>query len=103
MENKHKSSDEAHSEPLQQCNVVGSAFRFKSYEHGKVNKLFWKYFGTNFKPFFLGFIFNKQEILIDLVKFDEYLEKTYNYEGSMEEFVLHRFGGNAHNFIKKLI
>ena len=26
MENKQKSSNEAHSEPLQQCNVVGSAF-----------------------------------------------------------------------------
>ena len=25
MENKHKSSEEAHSEPLQQCNVSGSA------------------------------------------------------------------------------
>ena len=26
MENKQKSSNEAHSEPLQQCSVVGSAF-----------------------------------------------------------------------------
>lgn len=26
MENKDKTSNEAHSEPLQQCNVVGSAF-----------------------------------------------------------------------------
>ena len=25
MENENKSSDKAHSEPLQQCNVVGSA------------------------------------------------------------------------------
>ena len=31
MENKQKSSNEAHSEPLQQCNVVGSA--------GKDNKI----------------------------------------------------------------
>ena len=27
MENKQKSSDEAHSEPLQQCSVVDSAFK----------------------------------------------------------------------------
>ena len=27
MENKQKSSNEAHSEPLQQCSVVGSAFK----------------------------------------------------------------------------
>ena len=29
MENKQKSSNEAHSEPLQQCSVVGSAFDIK--------------------------------------------------------------------------
>ena len=33
MKNKEKSSNEAHSEPLQQCSVVGSASRQVMYFH----------------------------------------------------------------------
>ena len=36
MENKNKSSDKAHSEPLQQCNVVRSFYKVQYEDKNKV-------------------------------------------------------------------
>lgn len=79
------------------------AVRFHSSEAHKVDNEFRKHFGVSFQPFFLGFIFCKPEILIHLQKFDDYLIEKYNYEGSMSDFVLTKFGQSAHEFLIKLI
>lgn len=79
------------------------AVRFHSSEAHKVSNEFRRHFGVSFEPFFQGFIFLEPEILIDVFKFDKYLMETYNYEGSMSEFVLTKFGQSAHEFLKRLI
>ncbi len=78
--------------------------RYVSSDAHKVDKEFQSYFGVSFQPFFLGFIIpNDNSILIDLVKFEDFLTKEYSYQGSMSDFILEKHGKKAHNFLLKLI
>lgn len=77
--------------------------KFKPSEAHQVNRQFKMYFGIAFESFFLGFIFHPPEILIDLIKFDNYLIEKYAYKGSMSDFIKSKFGKEAHEFLLKLI
>ena len=55
-------------------NAMLGAVRFRSHEAQKVNNLF-----------------------------EKYLNQKYNYKGSLSDFVFKKFGGEAHEFLKKLI
>ncbi|MDK7354074.1 hypothetical protein, partial [Rothia aeria] len=75
-----------------------------SHEALMVNNLFEKYFGIKFQSFWIGWVSGfSNEILIDIGKFDDYLLEKYNYSGSMSEFILKRFGEEAHEFLNRLI
>ena len=89
--------------PKPNVNMVLGAVRFHSAQAHYVNNEFRKYFGISFSQFFQGFIFMKPEILIDLLKFEDYLIEKYNYQGAMSDFVLKKFGKQAHDFLTKLI
>lgn len=83
--------------------VLG-AVRFYSSEAHKVSSEFKKHFGVSFPKFWQGWIIGFDNcILIDIVKFDDYLMNKYNYTGSMSDFVLTKFGKQAHEFLKQLI
>jgi len=79
--------------------------KFHSSEAGKVNSYFKQYFKTPFAPFFDGFWHLKPIILINIFKFEDWLEKNYNYNrnDSISEFVLTKFGKEAHDFLVRLI
>ena len=85
-------------------NAMLGAVRFRSHEAQKVNNLFEKYFGVKFQSFWIGWVVGfDNQILIDLQKFEKYLNQKYNYKGSLSDFVFKKFGGEAHEFLKKLI
>lgn len=42
-------------------------------------------------------------LVIDIVKLDKYLMKTYKYKGSMNDFVLEKYGKEAQELINKTI
>ena len=86
------------------ANAMLGAVRYHSHEALMVNNLFEKYFGIKFQSFWLGWVSGfSNEILIDIGKFYDYLLEKYNYSGSMSEFILKRFGEEAHEFLNRLI
>ncbi|MDK7376148.1 MULTISPECIES: hypothetical protein [Weeksella] len=86
------------------ANAMLGAVRYHSHEALMVNNLFEKYFGIKFQSFWIGWVSGfSNEILIDIGKFDDYLLEKYNYSGSMSEFILKRFGEEAHEFLNRLI
>ncbi len=80
MENKQKSSNEAHSEPLQQCNVVGSAFKsFRDvYQLPFRRRILvdtWIYDeGNNFCFQFEKYREDKNNLFLQVINGDRYLE-----------------------------
>lgn len=85
-------------------NAMLGAVRFRSHEAQKVNNLFEKYFGVKFQGFWLGWVIGfDNQILIDMSKFDDYLIEKYNYVGSMSDFIMAKFGKDAHELLKRLL
>lgn len=77
--------------------------RYRAHEAHAVNARFECLFGITFKNFFQPFLLGRNEILIDLIKFDDYLTAKYQYEGSMADFIKVKFGIEAYDFLNKLI
>lgn len=71
----------------------------------KACKKFKKFFGVNLQKFVINF--GTLEFFFAIVEFDEYLQKEFKEEyledESMSEFILRKFGKEAHEFIKQLI
>lgn len=81
---------------------------FKFSDKEKVRKEFKKYFNEDFLLFFdkeLSFAYDR--IVIDIVKFDDFLHKKFgNYEEkalSMANIMFDNFGYKATKFFKKLL
>lgn len=81
---------------------------YKFHEITQVAEKFEKIFGVRFKDYYDGIesvLFKK--IVVDIIKFDEYLLKKYRYnedkEISMSAFILNKFGVDAWYFFKSLL
>ena len=81
---------------------------YKFHEITQVAEKFEKIFGVRFKDYYDGIesvLFKK--IVVDIIKFDEYLLKKYRYnedkEISMSALILNKFGVDAWYFFKSLL
>lgn len=81
---------------------------YKFHEISQVTEKFESFFGVRFKDYhdkFDSILFKK--IVVDVIKFDNYLEKKYQYnkekEISMSAFILNKFGVDAWRFFRTLL
>lgn len=81
---------------------------YKFHEATQVAENFERLFHTRFKPFYDGLVSVLcKKIVIDVIKFDDYLTEKYHYsekkEISMSAFILNQFGVEAWYFFKALM
>ncbi|MDR0694700.1 MAG: hypothetical protein LBF81_05325 [Prevotellaceae bacterium] len=80
---------------------------YKIGEWAKVRKDFKECFEVSFAPFYAGLLtLAYRRIVMDIVKFDEWLEKNYPDEWentSMENIIRHHYGQKGISIINALI
>lgn len=81
---------------------------YKFHEISQVAEKFEKFFGVRFKDYYdsiESILFKK--IVVDVIKFDDYLLKKYRYnekkEISMSAFILNQFGLDVWRFFRALL
>lgn len=89
-------------------NIVKRKKEYKFHEINQVERKFERFFGIRFTPYFdslMSVVFKR--IIIDVVKFDNYLLNKYHYDQnkdiSMAAFIINKFGVDAWYFVKSLL
>ena len=79
----------------------------KLHELPKLALIFWRLFNVSLQPYVDNYLSELyEEVVFDILKFDEYLHTLDNYEKrglSMKEFIQERFGKASANLIQELI
>lgn len=70
-----------------------------------VRSEFKRHFGLDFQLYWdkLWLLLPVPSIRVDILNLDQHLMSTYKYTGSMSDFVMQKFGAEAHSFLKKLL